>query len=601
MKHIGRVLRTVRHLRADQIYYRIKRTIQRRFIKQKTRQPDIDMADANAALRFPGGFPCPVLLEYADAQSQLSAYEQLKSGRLELLNQTEPFDGSRESWRLGDVQSQRLWTITLHYHEWLIPVAAVAASDSDQASAAGSLLQDRLGGWMRDCGLSESGALNLAWNSFAIAVRIQSWIRIWQIARQRFAEQPEFAREFLTSLWRQSDYLSRNIEWDLRANHLLKDGIGLLFAGLFFRGPTADAWLDAGAAIIRDQAAEQCLADGGHFERSPKYQIDALNDFYTAAFLLERADDRREILPSAREAAITAWSRLSSAVRWMSYPNGRYPLLNDSADIHTADPAVALTRGERIGSKADIAPPSGSKLFPDFGLAIYRGARWSAYFDIGKIGVDYQPGHGHADTLSLCCAYDGVPLFVDAGCYGYDNDDRRAYDRSTAAHNTVEIDGENSSEVWHIFRVGRRASVNLIKCELGENGFVCDAAHNGYRFLKGSPVHRRAVSVDDDRGLVIADAVSGGGLHTVAVHWLLDKSWAVKAISNRSFEATDGQRTVLIEIQAVNTNEPDNTVAYAIEDAVRHPQFGMEERTKRILCRWSGSLPIEIKTIVRPR
>ena len=37
------------------------------------------------------------------------------------------------------------------------------------------------------------------------------------------------------------------------------------------------------------------------------------------------------------------------------------------------------------------------------------------------------------------------------------DDERRRYDRSTAAHNTVSIDGTDSSEVWQIFRVGRRA------------------------------------------------------------------------------------------------------------------------------------------------
>ena len=48
-------------------------------------------------------------------------------------------------------------------------------------------------------------------------------------------------------------------------------------------------------------------------------------------------------------------------------------------------------------------------------------------------------------------------MLVNTGISQYGEGKERNRQRSTAAHNTVEVDGENSSEVWAGFRVARRA------------------------------------------------------------------------------------------------------------------------------------------------
>ena len=57
---------------------------------------------------------------------------------------------------------------------------------------------------------------------------------------------------------------------------------------------------------------------------------------------------------------------------------------------------------------------------------------------------------------------DGVPLLVDTGTSTYAPGPVRDYERSTAAHNTVEVDGANSTEVWGAFRAARRARVGKV-------------------------------------------------------------------------------------------------------------------------------------------
>ena len=131
---------------------------------------------------------------------------------------------------------------------------------------------------------------------------------------------------------------------------------------------------------------------------------------------------------------------------------------------------------------------------------------------MGPVGPEYQPGHAHADTLTFECSFRGRRMCVDPGTLAYDDDTtRRVHDRSTAAHNTVCIDSEDSSEVWHIFRVGRRARPVEVNVSCDEASMTAEASHDGYDHLAGRPRHRRKIEVSADGTLRITDTVSGVG------------------------------------------------------------------------------------------
>jgi hypothetical protein len=103
---------------------------------------------------------------------------------------------------------------------------------------------------------------------------------------------------------------------------------------------------------------------------------------------------------------------------------------------------------------------------------------------------------------------------VDTGTSTYEAGPRRAYERSTAAHNTVEIDEQDQTEVWGIFRAARRARGTLELVATNGSTVEVVASHDGYRRLPGSPVHRRRWRISP--GLVeITDAISGVGTHRV--------------------------------------------------------------------------------------
>ncbi len=104
-------------------------------------------------------------------------------------------------------------------------------------------------------------------------------------------------------------------------------------------------------------------------------------------------------------------------------------------------------------------------------------------------------------------------MVVDTGVSTYEPGPERAYERSTAAHNTVRMDGEEQAEIWASFRVGRRPHVGQIRG--GRNGvfpFV-SGEHDAYRRL--GVVHARTILLHAPDTWIVADILQGSGSHRV--------------------------------------------------------------------------------------
>ena len=82
---------------------------------------------------------------------------------------------------------------------------------------------------------------------------------------------------------------------------------------------------------------------------------------------------------------------------------------------------------------------------------------------------------------------------MDSGVFDYEQSDMRRFCRSTCAHNTVEIDGQDQCELWGVFRVARRGKPRNIKWRPSDGGFELSGSHDGYERLKGRPKHTRKI------------------------------------------------------------------------------------------------------------
>jgi len=317
--------------------------------------------------------------------------------------------------------------------------------------------------------------------------------------------------------WRQSlavqtRWLSDRIEWRLLGNHLLANAKALIFAGLYFDGAEAGLWLAKGLELHRRQLAEQILADGGHFERSPMYHAIVLEDLLDL-INIARASGALDVDLIARWTGLA--ERLRAWLAVMVHPDGQISFFNDAAFGVAGAPKALDAYAERLGLGAPISPATGATWLAASGYARLAKDDAVVLIDAAPVGPDYLPGHAHADTLSFEFSLGGERVVVNGGTSIYGEGLQRQLERSTAAHSTVQIDGRDSSEVWAGFRVGRRARVRNVEVGETADGLAVRADHDGYQWLPGRPIHRRSWGLQAGR-LTVIDAIEGRGANAVA-------------------------------------------------------------------------------------
>jgi uncharacterized heparinase superfamily protein len=128
--------------------------------------------------------------------------------------------------------------------------------------------------------------------------------------------------------------------------------------------------------------------------------------------------------------------------------------------------------------------------------------------DVGEIGPDHLPGHAHADTLSFELSLRGQRVLVNGGTSTYEVSAERLRQRGTAAHNTVVVDGLDSSKVWSSFRVARRARPLAVTWGPDGDALWLSGGHDGYRRLPGNVIHWRRWRLDP-KGLAVKDVLEG--------------------------------------------------------------------------------------------
>jgi len=516
------LIRTVRHLRPVQITNRLSRRLLR-------------VAVPSGPLPPCRGVVAPWVEGAERSQSLLAA------NRIDLIGRSADIS-STGIWR--DPGMPKLWLYQLHYFDDLNATGAASRIGWHRA------LMDR---WLAE---NPPGSA-IAWDPYPISLRVVNWIK-WQVAGTG-----KLTAHDLSSLAHQVRYLLPRLEHHLLGNHLLENYKTLLIAGCFFASQEADAWRERGLRGMHVQLEDQLRADGAHNELAPMYQ----------GILTEGVLDSINFL-RVFGLAVPAWLEDAAArmVGWglsVAHPDGDWPQFNDTALDTAPRPGALAAYLSRMGLEARIPPPS-------LDAAFVREARgyWTLIADLGGLGPDHNPGHGHADNLTYELSMGPRRVVVDTGISTYEVDDARARERSTAAHNTLEVEGCNSSEVWESFRVGRRAHTKRIVSG-GEQGGVLAAAHDGYCHLPGSPVHMREWRWGD-HALTIVDEIRSGSSHKLSTRIHLHPHYNVAR--------HEGSRLVVLEgDRAIAHINAGNWTQLSISDYQFAPRFGCLQDAKCIV------------------
>lgn len=459
-------------------------------------------------------------------------------------------------------QKSKLWLYHLHYFDELNTIHAAQEVD---------LLDELIKKWIRENPPTQGNG----WEPYPLSLRLVNLVK-W------FSSQTTPVSDlFLLSLGIQAQALEKQLEYHIRGNHLFANGKALTFAGTYLSHERALVWLKKGLQILDAEVEEQFLADGGHFELSPMYHANLLWDLCDLVNLANSSGHPELLKRKAK------WINLIiKAYKWlnqMCHPDGDISFFNDAA----FDMAPSLALVKKYLTQLDIHPILATKTEPclhhlkESGYCVvHLGENSKAILDVAQIGADYQPGHAHADTLSFEFSLNNQRILVNSGTSQYGCDELRQHQRSTKVHNTVSINGENSSEVWAGFRVARRAYPRNLLIEESPEKIIIRCSHDGYLRLAGRNIHQRTWTFSLNQ-LTIKDEILG--LYTTAeARFHLHPAIIVKQLKHDRIECLlNGGKSLLIQVE--------NAHELVLEPTTWHPHFGSSCNNFCLVAKMKGN------------
>jgi hypothetical protein len=399
-------------------------------------------------------------------------------------------------------------------------------------------------------------------NAMEAAIRSANWLAAYDLLRDSPALNLEFHLAFLKGLLAHGRYIASHLEdgWP-GSNHFLADLCGLVWLGASlpqFR--EAAGWLQTGLSGLRRELGRQVYADGADYEASTGYHYLVTEMVAWAALVcrargLEAPQPIRARLRQMLDVLaglmkpdgwLPAFGDLDSG-RWLVLESdqaslasgqdpggllalgavalgepGRWPAAEDRGaaaqwlqlaaeavtPVARSEPSVAMPRANSVHRpRAAMAAPAKSVAFRDAGWYVMRQGEHYLAAKAGGNGAEGWGLHAHNDALSFELAVGARAFLVDPGSFVYSGDyEARNAFRSTAAHNTLRLDGAEINRIPadDLFRLENDARVRVLAWETGPERDFLAAEHTGYASL--GAIHRRDFLFDKAAGLwVIRD------------------------------------------------------------------------------------------------
>jgi uncharacterized heparinase superfamily protein len=454
IKNIGLYFRTIKHLKFKQIYFRIYRFC---YSPKLFSKGNLDRSN----------FIFPPYITFISNNDLLKNKFTFLNSRINL---SLPDDWKNKAIPL-------LWLYNLHYFNDLL--ASNISIDKKKY---------HIDKWIEDNPSSLKGP---GWDPYTLSLRIVNWIKF-------FSNENLNSKNHITSLIEQARVLNKSVEFHLMANHVLENAKALIFAGIFFKGQEAQHWLERGIKILETELKEQILEDGAHFELSPMYHsimLDLVMDLYELSIISNhtRYARLRNIQPFLKKTI----AKMSYWLKNMMHPDGEISYFNDAAIGIAQSPKYYLSRANKLLPNTKVSNISDVIHHSDSGYIKVLKKDFFLILNCSEISPSYQPGHAHADSLSMELSYLNQRIFVNLGTSVYEASQRRDYERGTRSHSTLEVNGKNSSEIWSSFRVGRRAKIMQTKISEKDDYTEIMCEHNGYRFIERNLKHTRVIKISE--------------------------------------------------------------------------------------------------------
>jgi uncharacterized heparinase superfamily protein len=536
-----RLYYTVKYLKLKQIFWRIINFLPR-FISELNVYPKIN------------------------SHQQSNNFIQRKSITSDFIHFTflnETYNLSEIGW--DNTNISKLWRYNLHYFDYLIQDKKVS---NIQIKSQIDLIEN----WINNNAFGKG----TAWEPYPTSIRIINWIK-WHKLCRGLSEKAKL------SLWNQTRWLAARPEYHLLGNHLFINAKALFFSSALFQLNNNNKIYKRALSILNKELDEQFLGDGAHFELSPMYHSLAMEDLLDLFSITNN-------LPSTfpKEKIRIKFLKGMDWLKTMIYNNEELSHFNDCANGIAPKYSELKIYANHLGLDLSIQEKNNFYYHSDSGFIVFEDNDSKLVADVAKIGPSYLPGHAHADTLSFELAIFGQRIIVNSGTSVYGISLERSRQRSTAAHSTIEIDGQSSSEVWSGFRVARRAipfNIEISPHALQKNNVSFNASHDGYKRLKNNPIHKRTWIFNKNEWLV-EDEISGDNNH-VKSRYYLHPDLHIKEMIN-GYVVSNKNRS-LASITFSNKSNIE------LIDSTYHDEFGVTRLNKCILLKSISPCKITVK------
>ena len=407
------------------------------------------------------------------------------------------------------------------------------------------------------------------------SIRLISLCWITAFLRKYLSSDTRLCGLIETILRSHTDYVANNFSrFSSANNHLVAEATSVFIASTCFPLlPKAADYINSTHEILCHEITRQFYADGVNKEQTTHYHIACYNCFLLAG-LLGRANgfdfpsEYGQRLERAANFIYALTTDGDSVAHIGDSDDGKTVVLSETHNSQVrsllATAAVLFNRSDfkakteefdemslwLLGNtgkakfqslpepKTDGKEPS---KFDEGGYYILKAdtpVRAKLIFDAGPIGLGSIAAHGHADALSFVLYIDGRQFFIDPGTYTFvANDPYRNYFRSTAAHNTVVVDGKDQSEMGGPFLWTRKAESVLEEFLSTKSYDRVVASHNGYSSLPDPVVHRRIIELDKRYATIaIRDCIEANTRHTITLYFHLAPSCDVRSKSPNHLE-----------------------------------------------------------------
>ena len=411
--------------------------------------------------------------------------------------------------------------------------------------------------------ITNNNNLHLAWTGFNCAIRLMNWLKI--IIEIKSENMPEDSWSIIQqSMYLQHRFNLSNIEHHIPGNHVLFQYYSAwLLTEIFSDWKTK---IDSKRSLqkLLSEIDFEFLDSGLHFELSTHYHLQIS---LVGLYLIGHLQNLNREVPGR---LISTMNKAAAVIENFLIGN-YYPLIGDGCYNFLHEKCAEDLQNFYYLRDKYLSAENRDKITNyDDQYILMKEKNFHIIFDVGEIGLKQNPGHGHADLLSIVLGYNKIPIFIDPGTFQYNFKEESLNLKRTSYHNTVTINGKDQAKLWGFFRWAFLSKDILSKYNINDDGTMyVEGEFVGYRHLGGIK-HKRFIKIEDD-SVIIKDILNGTLGKSIQINFVLHPAISVAKQDNSiilstgiyKFELSSNTKNIIPTVQDimiyVSYNEPTSS------------------------------------------